>query len=212
MWYGNVLNGVLLRDQGIRGIVDTGNVQGSGEALKQKLEAILPQGRGDRQALIPLLQEVQKALGYIPEEAIFTISERTGVSAAEVFGVLTFYAQFRLTPQGRNVIKVCQGTACHVRGGKAVREALEKVLDIQAGQTTPDMEYTLETVACIGACALAPTIVINEDVYGQVSPRKVEEIFSAYRGGKDGRAGTCFQAHDGGAENPHGSHLSRDRL
>jgi NADH-quinone oxidoreductase subunit E/NADP-reducing hydrogenase subunit HndA len=168
------------------GSVGDRNVQGGGDALKQTLEAILPKSHGGKQALIPLLQEVQKAFGYIPEEAIFAISDRTGVSASEVFGVLTFYAQFRLTPQGRNVVKVCRGTACHVRGGTAVRKALEKVLGIQPGQTTPDMEYTLETVACIGACALAPTMVINENVYGQMSARKVEEVFSGYSGGKDG--------------------------
>lgn len=162
------------------------NFQGNGKDLKRALEAVLPQSHVGKKALIPLLQEVQKALGYIPEEAIFAISDKTGVAASEVFGVLTFYAQFRLTPQGRKAIKVCRGTACHVRGGPAVRQALERVLGIQPDQTTSDLEYSLETVACIGACALAPTMVINGHVYGHMSPRKVGEIFAEDSEGKDG--------------------------
>ena len=152
--------------------------------MDAKLEAILSSSQGGSGALIALLQQVQGEFGYVPEEAIFAISEKTGVPASEVFGVLTFYAQFRLTPQGRKVIKVCRGTACHVRGGVAVRRALEKVLGISAGETTPDMEYTLETVACIGACALAPTMTINEQVYGEMSAKKVEEMFADYTGGQ----------------------------
>jgi NADH:ubiquinone oxidoreductase subunit E len=136
--------------------------------------------------LIPLLQEVQKEFGYVPEEAIHAIAKTSGVSATEVFGVLTFYAQFRLTPQGKHVIHVCRGTACHVRGAVGVRRALERVLGIEAGDTTPDLEYSLETVACIGACALAPTVVIDDHVYGQMSSQKVEEMFADYGGGADG--------------------------
>ena len=148
--------------------------------MEEKLESILSESEGGQNALISLLQQVQGELGYVPEEAIFAISERTGVPASQVFGVLTFYAQFRLEPYGRNVVRVCRGTACHVRGGVEVRKALEKKLGIKAGETTPDMEYSLETVACIGACALAPTMVINEDVFGQMSAQKVEEIFADY--------------------------------
>ena len=106
--------------------------------------------------------------------------------ASEVFGVLTFYAQFRLIPQGRKVIKVCRGTACHVRGGVSVRKAFERVLGIKDGETTADMEYSLETVACIGACALAPTVVVNDAVSGQMSVKKVEEMLSEYAGGENG--------------------------
>lgn len=153
--------------------------------MKEALEAILSRSGDGSGSLIPLLQDVQEEFGYIPREAILGISERTGVSTSEVFGVLTFYAQFRLTPQGRNIIKVCRGTACHVRGGVGVRKALERNLGIEAGQTTPDMEYTLETVACIGACALAPTMLINDAVHGQMSARKVDEIFADRGGGED---------------------------
>jgi NADH:ubiquinone oxidoreductase subunit E len=150
--------------------------------LETQLKTILSSNEGGKDALIPLLQKVQGELGYVPEEAVFGISERTGVPVSEVFGVLTFYAQFRLEPRGKYVINVCRGTACHVRGGVAVRKALERVLGIQAGETTSDMEYTLETVACIGACALAPTMVINDQVYGQMTAKKVEEILTEYGG------------------------------
>jgi NADH:ubiquinone oxidoreductase subunit E len=149
--------------------------------LEERLDAILSDGQQKQEGLIPLLQKVQGELGYIPEEAIDGISARTGVPASEVFGVLSFYAQFRLEPQGKYVINVCRGTACHVRDGVAIREALERVLGIKAGETTPDMEYTLETVACIGACALAPTIVINDQVHGLMTVKKVEEMFAEYR-------------------------------
>ena len=106
--------------------------------------------------------------------------------ASAVFGVLTFYAQFRLTPQGRNLVRVCRGTACHVRGSPRILQAVERSLDIRSGETTADLEYTLETVACIGACALAPVTIINDSVHGQMSATKVEELFSEYGGGKDG--------------------------
>lgn len=154
--------------------------------LEERMQAVLSDSEDGQGGLIPLLQKVQGEFGYVPEEAIFGISDVLGVPASEVFGVLTFYAQFRLTPRGRNLVRVCRGTACHVRGGVAIRKAVEKALGIKAGETTADMEYTLETVACIGACALAPTMVINDRVYGQMSTRKAEEIFSEYGGGGDG--------------------------
>lgn len=154
--------------------------------LAERVQAVLSEPQEGYQALVPLLQKVQGELGYIPEEAVFGIGDKLGVPASEVFGVLTFYAQFRLTPQGRNLVKVCRGTACHVRGAVAVRKAVERVLGIEAGETTADMEYTLETVACIGACALAPTMVINDNVYGEMSAKKVEEVFSDHGGGKNG--------------------------
>jgi len=153
--------------------------------LEERVQAVLSESQDGRGGLILLLQKVQGELGYVPEEAILGISHKLGIAASEVFGVLTFYAQFRLTPQGRNLVRACRGTACHVRGGVAIRKAVEKGLGIKAGETTADMEYTLETVACIGACALAPTMVINDRVYGQMTTKKAEEIFSEYSGGRD---------------------------
>ena len=151
--------------------------------LSEAVSAIVSQGPEGPDALIPLLQAVQRELSYIPEEAIVAISERTGIATSEVFGTMTFYAQFRLVPQGRNLIQVCRGTACHVRGGVAILKVLERVLNITAGETTPDGEYSLETVACVGACALAPTMLINDEVYGHMTPPRVEEMFDAYLGG-----------------------------
>jgi NADH:ubiquinone oxidoreductase subunit E len=129
--------------------------------------------------LIPLLQQVQGKFGYVSEEAIFGISDRLGLPAAEVFGVLTFYAQFRLTPTGKHNITLCRGTACHVRGATAVRRAVQNRLGIQPGETTADREYTLETVACIGACALAPTLVMDGGTHGLMTPSKVNDLLAA---------------------------------
>jgi NADH-quinone oxidoreductase E subunit len=145
---------------------------------------VLEQHQGGREALIPVLQEAQETLGYLSEEAVFAISEWLDIPASEVFGVLSFYAQFRTNPVGRNLIHVCRGTACHVRGAPKVQQALEETLGIKAGQTTPDMEYTLETVACIGACALAPTMVVNKATHGQITAEKIQEMFGDYEPGQ----------------------------
>ncbi len=149
--------------------------------MKEALETILSGSHGGSGALIPLLQEVQRELGYIPEEAIFAISDKTGVSPSEVFGTLTFYAQFRLEPQGRNVIRVCRGTACHVLGGRRILRTLENSLSIRSGGTTPDLEFTLEEIACFGSCSLAPVVVVNEDTYGRLTPDKALRILEGYR-------------------------------
>jgi NADH-quinone oxidoreductase subunit E len=128
--------------------------------------------------LIPILQETQMALGYVPLEAMKKIAESLKVTSGEVFGVVTFYAQFRLIPSGKNLVTVCRGTACHVRGGTRILKEVEQRLGVKPGQSTPDMEYTLETVACIGACALAPNMTINSNVHGTLTTKKVGEIFS----------------------------------
>jgi NADH:ubiquinone oxidoreductase subunit E len=163
--------------------VTTLNDASAPDRLQHALDRANTEDHQGASLVIPLLQEVQKEYGYVPEEAIYAIEQMSGVSATEIFGVLTFYAQFRLTPQGKHVIHVCRGTACHVRGAVGVRRALERVLGIKAGGTTPDMEYSLETVACIGACALAPTIVVDDHVYGQMDTKRVEEMFADYHGG-----------------------------
>lgn len=126
--------------------------------------------------LIPMLQSVQRSLGYLPEQALLEIARMTGLSAARVFGTATFYAQFHLRPVGRNIVRVCRGTACHVRGGARILREVRKQLGIEPGESTPDLEFGLETVACIGACALAPTVMINKNTYGQMTPKKVVEI------------------------------------
>ena len=146
--------------------------------MEEGLEEILTLYRGERGALIPVLQKVQESLGYLPQEAITQIAKFLRVPESEIFGVLSFYAQFRTTPVGRNRVMVCRGTACHVRGGEGVLAAVERALGVKEEESTPDMEYSLETVACIGACALAPTMMINKSAHGRLTPAKVVEVFS----------------------------------
>ena len=141
-----------------------------------KMDRILSAFEGDEGELIPVLQKVQLEFGYLPEKAIKRIAKFVRVPEVTVFGVATFYAQFKLVPTGRNVVRVCRGTACHVRGGARILKEAEKRLGIKPGESTPDLEYALETVACIGACALAPTMVVNNDTYGQMTTKKVAEI------------------------------------
>jgi len=147
--------------------------------LEERVEAILSESQDGRRSLIPLLQKVQEELGYLPQEAILGISDRLGVPVSEVFGVLTFYAQFRLTPRGRNLIQVCRGTACHVRGSPRILRAVENHLGIRSGETTADLEFTLVDIGCFGSCSLAPVMVVNEDTYGRLTPEKAVQILEA---------------------------------
>jgi len=127
--------------------------------------------------LIPLVQNIQNEFGYIPPQSIPIITKNLGLFASQVQGVISFYAQLYIEPRGRHVVRVCRGTACHVRGGKTILKLVKHHLGIEEGQTTPDLEYTLETVACIGVCALAPNIVVGDRVYGHLNPKKVEQLF-----------------------------------
>jgi NADH-quinone oxidoreductase subunit E len=131
------------------------------ETCGKCLNDILSSYQGKKEELIPILQQVQQAFGYLPEPIMKKIAKFLQLPESTVFGVGTFYAQFKLVPSGRNIIRVCRGTACHVRGGARILREVEKRLGIKPGESTPDLEYSLETVACIGACALAPTMVIN---------------------------------------------------
>ncbi len=144
----------------------------------KRLDSIIADYREQRWGLIPLLHEIQEVLGYIPPEAIPRIATGLGLFPSQVQGVITFYTQFYTTPRGKNIVRVCRGTACHVRGGKTILKLVKRELGVEEGKTTPDMEYTLETVACIGVCALAPNIVINRDTYGHMNPQKVARLFS----------------------------------
>jgi len=126
--------------------------------------------------LIPILQEAQEKFGYLPAEAMQKIAKFLKLPESTIFGVSTFYAQFKLTPTGRKQIVICRGTACHVRGGARIIRELERRLGIKPGETTEDMEYSLETIACIGACALAPTMRIDNETYGQMTTKKVAEV------------------------------------
>jgi len=149
-------------------------------ALK-KIDTIIGNYRGQRWGLIPLLHDVQLAVGYIPPEAIPNIASGLGLFPSQVQGVISFYTQFYTEPRGKNIVRVCRGTACHVRGGKTILKLVKQELGLEEGETSPDMEYTLETVACIGVCALAPNIVINQETHGNLNPKKVARLFEGKR-------------------------------
>lgn len=131
---------------------------------------------GEEGKLIPALQKVQEAEGYISRERILEIHRRSGVPVPQIYGVATFYAQFRLQPVGRHIIKVCHGTACHVAAAKGISEALEGALEIRTGETTPDRMFTLETVSCLGCCSLAPVVMIDTATYGNLDPAAARKI------------------------------------
>ena len=135
----------------------------------------------ERKNLIPVLQKVQEKLGYLPEEAISEVAQFLRLSKNEVYGVASFYAQFRFERQGEHGVKVCQGTACHVRGGRRIMETVQRELGIQTGETTEDYEFSLERVACFGSCALAPVMVVDKTVFGRMTTVKAREVLDKYR-------------------------------
>lgn len=134
-----------------------------------------------REYLIPLLQNVQEEYGYLSEENMIHVASHLNVPASKVFGTATFYNQFRLVPLGKNLIRVCRGTACHVKGSGQILEALQSELNVQPGETTEDGKFTLETVACIGACSIAPVIVINDEFFGRLTPKEVRALLKEYQ-------------------------------
>ncbi|MBA7599720.1 NADP-reducing hydrogenase subunit HndA [subsurface metagenome] len=144
--------------------------------VKEKLDELLSHYSGKREELIPILQEAQEQFRYLPLEVMREIAKFLRIPDSAVFGVSTFYAQFKLVPSGKKIVRVCRGTACHVRGGARILREVERRLGIKQGETTEDWEYTLETVACIGACALAPTMTLDKETYGQMTTKKVAEV------------------------------------
>lgn len=135
--------------------------------------------------LIPLLQALQDHYGYLPRPVLETVTEETGIPLSRVMGVATFYEQFSLTPRGRHIIRVCRGTACHVRGGARIAQAIADKLGVHEGGTTPDMQFTLYTVACLGTCFLAPAMMIDQNYYGRLTPEKACRILDLYAPTKD---------------------------
>lgn len=148
---------------------------------KKKISKILEAYGGNKEALIAVLQRVQGQLGYLPEEAIYQIAKSLKISESEVFGTATFYAQFRFNPPGEHNIKVCLGTACHVRGGARILETVERELGIKPGEITPDRRFELERIACFGCCALAPVVVVDNTVYGRMNLVKVKKLLDKYK-------------------------------
>lgn len=145
-----------------------------------KLNSIIEKFKGKPGGLIPVLEEAQVALEYLPISVQKKVASGLNLPLSRVYGVVTFYSFFTMTPRGKHTVRVCLGTACYVRGGKALAETLEKQFGIKEGETTSDRMFTLETVRCLGACGLGPVIVVDEDVHGRCKPGKIKEILSQY--------------------------------
>jgi len=147
--------------------------------MDKSLETIFSNYEGRRENVIPILQKVQEEYTYLPDDLMAEIAKYTRVPASDIYGVATFYAQFRFTPTGENLITVCRGTACHVRGAPRILEEITDRLDLEGEGTTEDQKYTVETVACVGCCALAPVMTINEEVHGDLTKQKVRKLVQA---------------------------------
>jgi NADH-quinone oxidoreductase subunit E len=148
--------------------------------VKQQTKRILNGFSSQKANLIPILQRVQKELGYLPREAMTEIARFLDIPEIDVYGVVTFYNQFRLNPPGKHSIRVCLGTACHMKGGYITLDAWKRRLKIDQGQTTPDREFDLDTVACVGCCVMAPVTVVDDKPQGQVEPTKVDGILLSF--------------------------------
>jgi NADH-quinone oxidoreductase subunit E len=148
--------------------------------LKQKVKSILDNYQRDKGMLVSILQDVQAEYSYLPEEALVEVSQASETPLSQVYSVATFFKAFSLEPRGRHLINVCLGTACHVRGAVKVLEAIERELNIKAGRTTKDLKFTLETVNCVGCCALGPVVIIDEGYYGQMKTDKVKALLENY--------------------------------
>jgi NADH:ubiquinone oxidoreductase subunit E len=147
----------------------------------KKLNAIIAEHKGEKWGLIPLLQNVQEHFGYIPPESIESIAKALNIFSSQVQGVITFYAGFTLTPKGKYVLKVCRGTACHVKGSRSIIRLMQKETGLNEGETSPDYQFTLETVACLGACFLAPAMLVNQTYFGKLAPPKITSILEQYK-------------------------------
>ena len=145
-----------------------------------KLDAAIARHKGKPGGLIPVLEEAQVVLEYLPLSIQKRIAKGLDLSFSRVYGVVTFYSFFTMTPRGRHTCRVCLGTACYVRGGKALADALKKEFAVEEGETTPDRRFTYETIRCLGACGLGPVVVVDEDVHGRMKPSKIKEILSSY--------------------------------
>ncbi|MCJ7763843.1 MAG: NADH-quinone oxidoreductase subunit NuoE [Dehalococcoidales bacterium] len=149
--------------------------------MGSQAQGVITQFASDRSNLIPILQKVQEAERFISEEAVAEISRHLSISENDIYSVASFYSQFRFHLPGDHTIKVCLGTACHVIGGERIAESVERELGIKPGQTTDDFRFSMERVACFGCCALAPVMVIDEDVYSRMTPVKVKEVLEKYK-------------------------------
>lgn len=152
----------------------------SAEEMRKKVLEIIAPWRGRKGGLIPILQGLQAAMGYVAEPAVKIVSEELKIPMAEIYSVATFYAQFHLTPRGRHIIRVCRGTACHVRGSLKILDAIKEQTGCPENGTTEDLRFSLEPVACLGACGLAPVMVVDDQTYGRAGPESVQGILAKF--------------------------------
>jgi len=150
------------------------------EEQKEEVKRVLKKHNNDKSLLVDILQDIQAEIGYLPKEVLQETSQLLGVPVSRVYSVATFFKAFSLTPRGRNLINVCLGTACHVRGAGKVLEKIEQQLNIKTGETTRDLKFTLETVNCVGACALGPMVIIGEDYHGEMTPEGIVSVLKEY--------------------------------
>lgn len=151
------------------------------ENMSKRLDPIIEKYKGKKGVTIPLLADVQKELGYVAEEAVDYLAEKADIPAAELFGVATFYAMFRMQPEGKYVVRVCRGTACHVQGSALIGDQIQRHFKIKDGDTTSDGMFTLQYVACLGCCSLAPVMMVGDEVHGRLTPDKAISILESYR-------------------------------
>ncbi len=151
------------------------------EVQESKVKSFVTKYSSEKEALISILQDIQEEYNYLPQEALRIVSATLGIPLINIIGVATFYRSFSLEPRGKHLVTVCMGTACHVRGGPKILEEFERKLDIEAGETTEDRQFSLETVACLGCCAIGPVVVVDGDYHAQTSIRKVGSILKKYR-------------------------------
>ena len=151
------------------------------EVQESRVKSFVTKYSSEKEALISILQDIQEEYNYLPQEALRIVSATLGIPLINIIGVATFYRSFSLEPRGKHLVTVCMGTACHVRGGPKILEEFERKLDIEAGETTEDRQFSLETVACLGCCAIGPVVVVDGDYHAQTSIRKVGSILKKYR-------------------------------
>lgn len=165
---------------------DTGPGAADGQVLEEQFVELLKDYKGQRGALVPLLQGAQGIFGYLPEDVMRRVAEAAGEPLSKALGVATFYSQFRLKPHAKNTIRCCHGTACHVSGAARISEEVEKYLGIHAGENTPDMLYTLEEVHCVGACGMAPVVMINDRAHGKLTPESAVRVVREFQAEEEG--------------------------
>mgnify|MGYP003734648625 CR=1 FL=1 len=151
-------------------------------SIAAKTKEIVKKHGKDKSALIAVLQDIQESFNYLPKDALKTAGKALGVPFSRVYEVATFYTAFSLKPRGEHIVKICMGTACHVRGAAAIQDKMERTLCIKPGETTPDNKFSLETVNCVGACALGPVVVIDTEYHGQMTMNKVDKVIGKFKG------------------------------